>query len=407
MFGSSALDIAIGLCLFFLLVSLLCSAIREAGETLLKSRARDLERGLRMMLDDPDGSVMMPSLMNHGLLSSLFAGEYDFSKLVIGKFSSSLGLSIKERAAFPSYIPSRQFAAAFLDLVGRGYGENPHQSGTAPITVASIRASVDLLPSARLKQVVLSALDTAGDDIEKARTEIGKWFDGSMERVCGWYKRRTQVVLFLIGLVVAVGLNLDTLTIASRLNTDPALRAAAVAEAEGIVANAKDQPTRVEQIQGEFIRIGYPMGWLSDKDGFPWPGPQACEVPDPKAPAVCTTTATFGFKGWLALLVGWLITALSVTLGAPFWFDLLGKFISIRSTIKATPSTDPVADPAPTTVTTSSAQQTPDKTPDVPSAQTAEANGTEANESINLPDLIAEIPPTWSGSFQNAGEVKL
>jgi hypothetical protein len=32
--------------------------------------------------------------------------------------------------------------------------------------------------------------------------------------------------------------------------------------------------------------------------------------------------------------VGWLITALAVSLGAPFWFDMLNKFIVVRSTVK-------------------------------------------------------------------------
>ena len=32
--------------------------------------------------------------------------------------------------------------------------------------------------------------------------------------------------------------------------------------------------------------------------------------------------------------LGWLLTALAVSMGAPFWFDLLNKFIVIRSTVK-------------------------------------------------------------------------
>jgi hypothetical protein len=33
-------------------------------------------------------------------------------------------------------------------------------------------------------------------------------------------------------------------------------------------------------------------------------------------------------------LLGWLFTALALSLGAPFWFDLLNKFMVVRSTIK-------------------------------------------------------------------------
>jgi hypothetical protein len=33
---------------------------------------------------------------------------------------------------------------------------------------------------------------------------------------------------------------------------------------------------------------------------------------------------------WGAKIVGWLITALAVTLGAPFWFELLSKLVNVR-----------------------------------------------------------------------------
>jgi hypothetical protein len=34
------------------------------------------------------------------------------------------------------------------------------------------------------------------------------------------------------------------------------------------------------------------------------------------------------------IIVGWLVTAFAIMLGAPFWFDVLNKFMVIRSTIK-------------------------------------------------------------------------
>ena len=37
---------------------------------------------------------------------------------------------------------------------------------------------------------------------------------------------------------------------------------------------------------------------------------------------------------WLIVICGWLVTAFAVMLGAPFWFDVLNKFMVIRSTVK-------------------------------------------------------------------------
>jgi hypothetical protein len=33
---------------------------------------------------------------------------------------------------------------------------------------------------------------------------------------------------------------------------------------------------------------------------------------------------------WLTKVLGWFVTGLALSLGAPFWFDLLGKFMNIR-----------------------------------------------------------------------------
>ena len=65
MFGSVVLDVAIGLSLLFLFVSLICSAIREAIEAVLNTRASDLERGIRERLDDPGGQGAARALYSH------------------------------------------------------------------------------------------------------------------------------------------------------------------------------------------------------------------------------------------------------------------------------------------------------------------------------------------------------
>jgi hypothetical protein len=77
----------------------------------------------------------------------------------------------------------------------------------------------------------------------------------------------------------------------------------------------------------EIKKLGLPVGWV-DPDDDPqvdvyrrWPGDNWT-----------------GKGGWTDQLykhlLGWLITAMAVSLGAPFWFDLLNKFIVVRSTIK-------------------------------------------------------------------------
>jgi hypothetical protein len=81
--------------------------------------------------------------------------------------------------------------------------------------------------------------------------------------------------------------------------------------------------------------LGLPIGW--DIPGQPTPGESADEALKRKWP----TLHFLEKQVWVAWVVqfrihflGWLLTALAVSLGAPFWFDMLNKFIVVRSTVK-------------------------------------------------------------------------
>src|SRR5690348_10827407 len=102
--GLDILEIAIGLSLVYLLLSLICSAVSEGLETILKNRSRDLERGLREMLSDDDGSKLVNLLYNHPLIQGLFRDRY--SNELVRKRLLSAG-NIYAGKTLPSYIPPR------------------------------------------------------------------------------------------------------------------------------------------------------------------------------------------------------------------------------------------------------------------------------------------------------------
>src|ERR1044071_3229730 len=114
MLGSGSLEVVIGVIFLFLLVSLACSAVREGIEAWTKTRAAYLEYGLRELLHDRAGSGLAAQLFNHPLIYSLYAEEY-----APGRSDRRPGLLAKGRN-LPSYIPSKSFALALLDLAARG-----------------------------------------------------------------------------------------------------------------------------------------------------------------------------------------------------------------------------------------------------------------------------------------------
>ena len=90
-----------------------------------------------------------------------------------------------------------------------------------------------------------------------------------------------------------------------------------------------------DQLRAAVESVGYPIGWVRDAaSGLPFPAPQLCTAGPTQAGSVAFTCS----MGCAALLIpfGWFVTALAVMLGAPFWFDVLNKFMVIRSTVKPT-----------------------------------------------------------------------
>ena len=107
MFGSSVLEVGIGLILVFLLISLILTAVREAIESLYKTRARDLEQAIAQLLDDQDGTGLRGHLYNHPLVYALFPGG-----VTPTVFTDTGAVESRGRRNLPAYIPRETFALA-------------------------------------------------------------------------------------------------------------------------------------------------------------------------------------------------------------------------------------------------------------------------------------------------------
>jgi hypothetical protein len=288
MFGSAILDVVIGLISIFLFLSLIGTAINEWVSGILRMRANNLEEGIRNILNDPDGKGLAKAFYDHPLISSLARG--------------------KEK---PSYIPSRLFALALTDIIA------PTGPEKGSKTIDQIRGSVEKIENEGLKKNILIALDQAGDNIHQGRQNIEKWFDEGMERVSGWYKRKIQWITLGYALLITIFLNVDTIAVTNALYRDSALRAGMVAAAQEIAkqpigeSSAKRTEETVKGVKTELEKIKLPIGW---------------DIP--AKPESASKTAVYD---WIIRICGWIITAFAVTLGAPFWFDVLNKFINIRS----------------------------------------------------------------------------
>jgi len=285
------LDVAIGMSVLYLMLSLIGAAINEFFAAIVKLRARTLSGALLSIVDDP-------RLRKDFYDSGVIAGAKD-----------SIG-------GHPSYIASADFAHAIVNSLD--------PSKPFPV-IADLRQSTLLMPDSNIRDVLLAQLAAAEGDMEALRNGLAQWFDSAMDRVSGVYTRYLKYIALGVGLAIAVCFNVDSVTVATRLWQDPALRAQMIATAKLMLD--KDQKN---------VAVAAPATG-GDAGAAPPIDKQF------KALREQVETADAALKplpiGWsngmgrdpMLRIIGWILTGLAVSLGAPFWFDLLSKFMSIRA----------------------------------------------------------------------------
>lgn len=189
-----------------------------------------------------------------------------------------------------------------------------------------------------IRQALIALADAAENDMGKLRENIEAWYEAAMERVSGWYKRNSQKVLLFIAFAITIGMNVNTIDIANHLIRDKALRDLLVAQSGVIAKDPNWQETDFQKIETRIQDIGLPIGWSQ----VWWGCPNGTEITADaalqarrKSPGCAEKAAGIVWNCFLLKLFGWGITVFAISLGAPFWFDLLNKFIKIRSTIKS------------------------------------------------------------------------
>ena len=363
MLGSATLDLAVGMVFVFLMLSLVVSAVREAIEARLKARAKHLAHGLLELLGDVR---LVEALYRHPLISALYNGEYDPKAVQYRglKFFSWIpaivGSYFRAPTNMPSYIPSRTFALALVDLARTGKLDIAPPKGAPdpasapgavacagnamPMSIYGLRAALSR-SSGALPAGVLAALAPVSDDVEQGLDAIQKWYDGAMDRVSGWFKRDTQHILFWLGVMVAISLHVDTIYLAKFLAANPDARqrlseSAAQAAADTGMTRAVDAlrvphkaptPTGSPEPTPAEIEASLRQADVKVADAIH-------EVTDLNLPIGWNHTRWNDFRVFdmrsVLTMFGWLITAFGVSFGAPFWFDLLNKMMVIRSTVK-------------------------------------------------------------------------
>ncbi len=310
------------------------AAFDRAGTGTAGSASADLEAQPTSATSALLGSPILSSQGMTGQITSrpltLKAAKPGSSKAPLP--SGGLGL----RRSLPSYIPAESFAQAIIDLVV------PDKSGQTNMGV--IQHYIGQLPdSMSTLKFSLQALATnAGDDVSRFRTSVEQWYDNHMDRVSGWYKRRAAWITLAVGAVLVLLLNINTITIGHALYGDSAVRSAvSTAAAKNSQCPASETVaaclSRLETEVSSAAQAGLPLGWGTVP---------ACAVKGARCGWLAQRGITNprGGSPWqvILVLIGFLLTIVALTPGAQFWFGLLVKLNSLRSS-GPPPATTPAA----------------------------------------------------------------
>lgn len=285
MFGSTILDVLVAVVFTFLGVSLAASAITEAIASLLRLRQTTLLFGIKRLLNDPAFEGLARAVYDHALVDPLAC-----VRLPDGRITASR----------PAFIHPRDFALALTDVLQEPQPER------------DLAASIEAVPDHRLRRVLQTLLRQASGDPGLFQAALAAWFDSSMLRLSGWYRRRAQLIAFLAAFAVAALLNADVLHVTAEVWQRPALVNLLDAGLGGDVITLQNALARLER--SSLIGWG---GWATDpRNGWP---------------------------GVLTMLSGWGIAAAAALVGAPFWFDTLQRLAWVRGACTTTARADTLA----------------------------------------------------------------
>src|SRR5262249_51801182 len=177
---------------------------------------------------------------NAALLRECYPEE--MGSLALAFYNHAIIQAISKGGTSPSYISSDTFSTVLTDILGQREGVN-------------ISFAIANLPEGSVKQSLMALVRDSNNDFSELDRKIQSWFDNSMDRVSGWYKRKTQLVTVIVAAVITVWSNADTVSIRQRFLLIPPLR-------QKIVQDSTNKSA--ELTSAEKADLSSVLGWDSD-----------------------------------------------------------------------------------------------------------------------------------------------
>ena len=366
-------DITLGLVFIYLILSLLASEIQELISTLLQWRAKHLRNSIELLLSGGSESEksdivnaihLVQKLYNDPLINTLNQQSKDKVEKHFLKITKNPNEQLIEKQSGPSYLPSETFAITLLDTLKIpeliNYVKHPSEEAKTNLhmilasykelkkgindptsasykTIKTIYGDIDQkfiefvnnelpdkVPDSLIKSLGVIAqrsrikIGNLTEEINQFKNEVETWFDRSMDRASGVYKRNAKGVAILIGILVAFLTNTDTFHLVKRLSQDSVIRSTITQSASQRI-DYINNPSARKDIEKLLGNASIPIGWQNINQQF--------ELLDTTKSNRVYIRISQVFK----LICGWIVSGFAIAMGAPFWFDILNKVINVRN----------------------------------------------------------------------------
>jgi hypothetical protein len=302
---TTIIQVAIGIIFVWVVLAVITSQVQEWVASILAWRANFLESAIEQMLGNPE---VKNKLYKHPLIQGLYSNS--------GKRK-------------PAGIPQDKFALVlFEEVINSGItvadAKNTFDNLKKSVAVLKTKGEGNVLQNfAASLDTLLIGIEEKADDathsITEARIRVESWFNDSMDRLGGAYRRRMQITGLIVGITVAAVLNVDTGAIMTTLWKDPIIRQAIVTQA-GQLQESDIQPGEAAPTVEEIAKNAEKLNVLSLPIGW-----SAKNIP---------TNA----NGWVAKIIGILLSGMAAAQGAPYWFDIMRKLVTRNPPVPQQPA---------------------------------------------------------------------
>lgn len=328
------LNVALTVFFVYLLLSVIVSALNEFGTNLFNSRGKLLKQSLESLFTSSDWKNAMTSITNSGFITSIR----------------------KKPDAFPDHIPAKNFSLALLELIKDPQKQDVVETDLKKLIIACPALTQDA------EKTLLTLVDKAGGDLDTFRKEVEALYEDLMTRTSLWYKRNVQYIVLVLGLVIAAVMNVDTIDMVKTLSRNPAAAktgADMVAQSMSrmsltngsiTVTNANKDTSFVVSLVVPGLDSTRLAAVTSDSSAKKAPGTILKPADSLRSTRIIITDMNNSLQStglqftwssfkpgpddcaaWFYKIVGILLTALAVSLGAPFWFQMVNSLLALRN----------------------------------------------------------------------------